>query len=119
MSRVDPAAARWVEYVVLMAIMLMSLVTGFVGTIIILRHAREGTLIFKDLNHPAMVAGLGHPAHLLGDGLQALDMLVKLTARRVRVAMTRRGCSPGSGRRKAVSWGSILGLMFASKVDCC
>ena len=83
MSRVDPAAAKWVEYGVLMAIMLISLVTGIVGAAIMLRHAREGTLVFKDLDLSAMVARLGHPAHLPGHaaaGARAADQALSLAA---------------------------------------
>src|SRR5438128_6542296 len=52
MSRVDPDAAKWVECGVLAMIMLISLITGVVATIMMLRSAREGTLIFKDLIFP-------------------------------------------------------------------
>ena len=40
MSRVDPVAAKWVECGVLLIIMLISLVTGIVGTTIMLRSAQ-------------------------------------------------------------------------------
>src|SRR5713226_9210505 len=41
MSRVDPLAAKWVECGVLVVIMAISLVTGIVGAVIMLRSARE------------------------------------------------------------------------------
>src|SRR5215468_1256243 len=47
MSRVSPAAARRFEYGVLVAIIAVSVVTGVIGTKILVGNIREGTLIFK------------------------------------------------------------------------
>lgn len=78
MSRVDPAAAKWVECGVLTAIMLISLVTGIVGAAIMLRHAREGTLVFKDLIFPQWWLDWVIPLTSLAMLLQALELLIKL-----------------------------------------
>src|ERR1700736_4462686 len=47
MSRVDPLNARRIEYLVLLTIIAISIITGVVGTAIMLTSAREGTMIFK------------------------------------------------------------------------
>ena len=78
MSRVDPAAAKWVECGVLIAIMLISLVTGIVGGIIMLRNAGEGTLVFKDLIFPQWWLDWVIPLTSLAMLLQALELLIKL-----------------------------------------
>src|SRR5262245_38213859 len=52
MSRADPATARRVEYFVLSAIIAVSIVTGVVGSTILINNLRAGTLIFKDLIIP-------------------------------------------------------------------
>ena len=76
MSRVDPVTEKWVECGVLTAIMLVSLVTGVVGTILMLRSAREGTLIFKDLIFPQWWLDWIIPLTSLAMALQALEMLI-------------------------------------------
>lgn len=78
MSRVDPAAARRVEYVVLALIMLVSLITGIVATILMVRSAREGTLIFKDLIFPQVWLDWIIPLCSLAMFVQALEMLIGL-----------------------------------------
>jgi TRAP-type C4-dicarboxylate transport system permease small subunit len=78
MSRVDPDAAKWVECLVLVLIMLISLITGTVATIIMLRSARESTLVFKDLIFPQWWLDWIIPLASLALLLQALEMLVAL-----------------------------------------
>jgi TRAP-type C4-dicarboxylate transport system permease small subunit len=78
MSRIDPDAAKWVECVVLAMIMLISLITGVVATVIMLRSAREGPLIFKDLIFPQWWLDWIIPLASLAMLLQALEMLVTL-----------------------------------------
>ena len=77
MSRVDPAAARIVEYVVFGLIIFVSVVTGFVGGAILADSIREGTLIFKDLVIPQWWLGWIIPITSLAMGLQALELLVE------------------------------------------
>ena len=78
MSRVDPAAARRVEYGVLVAIILISIITGVVGTRIMLTSMREGTLIFKDLIIPQWWLEWIIPLTSLAMALQALELLIDL-----------------------------------------
>src|SRR5882762_4962603 len=78
MSRVDPAAARRVEYGVLVTIILISIITGVVGTRIMLTSIREGTLIFKDLIIPQWCLDWIIPLTSLAMGLQALELLIDL-----------------------------------------
>ena len=78
MSRVDPAAARRVEYGVLVAIILISIITGVVGTRIMLTSMREGTLIFKDLIIPQWWLEWVIPLTSLAMALQALELLIDL-----------------------------------------
>ena len=76
MSRVDPANARRVEYLVLGSIIAVSVVTGFVGTWMLIASIHEGTLIFKDLVIPKWWLDWIIPLTSLVLGLQALEMLV-------------------------------------------
>jgi len=78
MSRVDPAAARRVEYGVLVTIILISIITGVVGTRIMLTSIREGTLIFKDLIIPQWWLEWIIPLTSLAMALQALELLLDL-----------------------------------------
>jgi TRAP-type C4-dicarboxylate transport system permease small subunit len=78
MSRVEPDAAKWVEYGVLLTIMLISLVTGIVGTMIMLRSARDGMLVFKDLIFPQWWLDWIIPLTSAAMLLQALEMLITL-----------------------------------------
>jgi TRAP-type C4-dicarboxylate transport system permease small subunit len=76
MSRIDPATGRRVEYLVLGAIILVSAVTGFVGTSMLIDSIREATLIFKDLVIPKWWLDWIIPLTSLVMGLQALEMMV-------------------------------------------
>jgi TRAP-type transport system small permease protein len=78
MSRADPDVAKWVECGVLLMIMLISLVTGVVATLIMLRSAREATLVFKDLIFPQWWLDWIIPLTSVALLLQALEMLVTL-----------------------------------------
>jgi TRAP-type C4-dicarboxylate transport system permease small subunit len=76
MARIEPAAARLVEYAVLAAIIAVSVVTGVVGSVILVNSVREGTLIFKDLIIPKWWLDWIIPLTSLAMALQALEMLV-------------------------------------------
>lgn len=76
MSRVDAVMARRVEHAVLAAIMAVSVVTGVVGTGILINSIREGTLIFKDLIIPQWWLDWIIPLTSLAMALQALEMLI-------------------------------------------
>lgn len=79
MSRVDPAVARRFEYAVLVAIIAVSVVTGTVGSKILIDNVREGTLIFKDLIIPQWWLDWVIPLTSLVMALQALEMLIELS----------------------------------------
>jgi TRAP-type C4-dicarboxylate transport system permease small subunit len=76
MSRVNPAAARQVEYSVLAAIIAVSIVTGVVGSAILVNSAREGTLLFKDLIIPKWWLDWVIPLTSSVMALQALEIMV-------------------------------------------
>jgi TRAP-type transport system small permease protein len=76
MSRVSPAAARRFEYLVLGAIIAVSIVTGFVGTVILVTSVRDGTLLFKDLIIPKWWLDWVIPLTSLVMALQALELLL-------------------------------------------
>jgi TRAP-type transport system small permease protein len=76
MSRVDPAAARRVEYAVLATIIAVSVVTGVIGSMMLINNVRAGTLIFKDLIIPQWWLDWIIPLTSLAMALQALEMLV-------------------------------------------
>ena len=78
MSRLDPLAARRVEYLVLLTIIAISAVTGSVGTKVMLTSAREGTMIFKDLVIPQWWLDWIIPLTSLAMALQALELLITL-----------------------------------------
>lgn len=78
MSRVELDTAKWVECGVLLTIMLISLVTGIVATMIMLRSARDGTLVFKDLIFPQWWLDWIIPLTSAAMLLQALEMLITL-----------------------------------------
>jgi TRAP-type C4-dicarboxylate transport system permease small subunit len=78
MSRVDPVAARRVEYGVLIVIILISIITGVVGTKIMFTSIREGTLVFKDLIIPQWWLEWIIPLTSLAMALQALELLIDL-----------------------------------------
>jgi TRAP-type C4-dicarboxylate transport system permease small subunit len=75
MSRVDPAAARRVEYGVLGIIVAVSVVTGVFGAAILMASIREGTLLFKDLIIPKWWLDWVIPFTSLAMGLQAIEMI--------------------------------------------
>ena len=76
MSRVDPAVARRFEYGVLIAIIAVSIVTGVIGTKIMIGNVLEGTMIFKDLIIPQWWLDWIIPLTSLVMALQALEMLI-------------------------------------------
>jgi TRAP-type C4-dicarboxylate transport system permease small subunit len=76
MSRVDPAAARHVEYAVLATIIAVSVVTGLIGSMMLINNVHAGTLIFKDLIIPQWWLDWIIPLTSLAMALQALEMLV-------------------------------------------
>jgi len=76
MARVDPQTARRVEYAVLVSIIAVSIVTGLVGTGILVNHFQAGTLVFKDLIIPQWWLDWIIPLTSLAMGLQALEMLI-------------------------------------------
>jgi TRAP-type C4-dicarboxylate transport system permease small subunit len=78
MSRVDPLTARRVEYGVFIVIILISIVTGTVGTEIMMTSIREGTLVFKDLIFPQWWLDWIIPLTSLAMALQALELLIGL-----------------------------------------
>ena len=78
MSRVDPAVARRFEYGVFVAIIAVSVVTGTIGTKILIGNVVDGTLIFKDLIIPQWWLDWIIPLTSLAMALQALEMLVEL-----------------------------------------
>lgn len=77
-TRLDPASARTVECGVMVAVMLISLITGIIATILMLRSYREGTLVFKDLIFPQWWLDWIIPLSSLAMFLQALEMLIDL-----------------------------------------
>jgi TRAP-type C4-dicarboxylate transport system permease small subunit len=87
MSRADPTTARRVEYLVLISIIGVSILTGFVGSVILVNNIRAGTLIFKDLIIPQWWLDWIIPLTSVAMALQALEMLVaSITASRAVVS---------------------------------
>lgn len=78
MSRAKPETTRRVELAVLGVIMLISAVTGVVGTAIMVENARNGTLVFKDLIFPQWWLDWIIPLTSLAMMLQALELFVML-----------------------------------------
>lgn len=78
MSRVDAATARVVEFGVLLCIVMISVVTGFVATVIMIGNARAGTLIFKDLIFPQWWLDWIIPLTSLAMTIQAFELMVTL-----------------------------------------
>jgi TRAP-type transport system small permease protein len=76
MSRVDPQAARFVEFGVFIVIITISVITGVVATGLMVDNLRAGTLIFKDLIFPQWWLDWIIPLTSLAMGLQALELLV-------------------------------------------
>lgn len=78
MSRVDAATQRVVELGVLACIIMISIVTGTIGTMMMIANAEAGTLIFKDLIFPQWWLDWIIPLTSLAMALQALELMVKL-----------------------------------------
>jgi TRAP-type C4-dicarboxylate transport system permease small subunit len=76
MSRVSPATARRFEYLVLGAIIAVSIVTGFVGTVILVTSVHDATLLFKDLIIPKWWLDWIIPLTSLVMALQALELMI-------------------------------------------
>ncbi len=77
-ARLDPGKARIVECGVLGVIMAISVITGVIATVLLLRSYREGTLVFKDLIFPQWWLDWIIPLSSLAMLLQALELLVAL-----------------------------------------
>lgn len=77
-ARLDAATARWLECGVLATIMAVSLITGVIGVILMIRSYQSGTLVFKDLIFPQWWLDWIIPLSSLAMFLQALEMLVDL-----------------------------------------
>jgi TRAP-type C4-dicarboxylate transport system permease small subunit len=77
MSRVNADTARRVDCTVLAIIIAVSVVTGFVGTGMLIGHVRDGTLIFKDLIIPQWWLDWIIPLASFIMALQALEMLTE------------------------------------------
>ncbi len=77
-SRLDPASTRWVECGVLAIIMAISLITGVIGTKIMIQSYHGGTLVFKDLIFPQWWLDWIIPLSSLAMLLQALEMMIEL-----------------------------------------
>jgi TRAP-type C4-dicarboxylate transport system permease small subunit len=96
MSRADPTTARRVEYLVLISIIGVSILTGFVGSVILVNNIRAGTLIFKDLIIPQWWLDWIIPLTSVAMALQALEMLVaNITAGRAVVSQVPSEHVPG------------------------
>ena len=77
-SRLDPASARRVECGVLAIIMAISLITGVIGTMIMIKHYQGGTMVFKALIFPPWWLDWIIPLSSLAMRQQALEMLIDL-----------------------------------------
>ncbi len=77
-ARLDPARARSVECVVLVVIIAISMITGVIAAILMMRSYGEGTLVFKDLIFPQWWLDWIIPLSSLAMLVQALELLVKL-----------------------------------------
>ena len=77
-ARIDPSSARYMEVGILVAVMLVSVVTGVIATILMMRSYHDGTLVFKDLIFPQWWLDWIIPITSLALFLQALEMLVDL-----------------------------------------
>jgi TRAP-type C4-dicarboxylate transport system permease small subunit len=76
MSRVDPVTAQRIESMVLATIIAVSVVTGVIGSMILVDNIRAGTLIFKDLIIPQWWLDWIIPLTSLAMALQALEMMI-------------------------------------------
>lgn len=77
-ARLDPARTRLVECGVMVVIMAISLITGIIATILMLRSYQAGTLIFKDLIFPQWWLDWIIPLCSLAIFVQALELLMTL-----------------------------------------
>ena len=77
-ARLDPAKVRVIESGVLVLIMAISVITGAIATILMVRSYQEGTLIFKDLIFPQWWLDWIIPLASLAMLLQALELLIAL-----------------------------------------
>jgi TRAP-type C4-dicarboxylate transport system permease small subunit len=77
-ARIDPATARWTECCVLATIMAVSIITGLIGTVLMVRSYQAGTLVFKDLIFPQWWLDWIIPLSSLAMLLQALEMMIDL-----------------------------------------
>lgn len=77
-ARLNPDTVRVVESGVLVVIMAISLITGAIATVLMLRSYREGTLVFKDLIFPQWWLDWIIPLSSLAMLLQAFELLVAL-----------------------------------------
>jgi TRAP-type transport system small permease protein len=77
-ARLDPAKTRVVECGVLAVIMVISLITGIVATILMIRSYQTDTLIFKDLIFPQWWLDWIIPLSSLAMLFQALELLATL-----------------------------------------
>lgn len=78
MSRVDANTARLVELSVLAVIIVISVITGLVGTAVMVSNGLAGTLIFKDLVFPQWWLDWIIPFTCLVMTVQAIEMMVQL-----------------------------------------
>jgi TRAP-type transport system small permease protein len=76
MSRVDPVTAQRIESTVLATIIAVSVVTGVIGSMILVGNVRAGTMIFKDLVIPQWWLDWIIPLTSLAMALQALEMMI-------------------------------------------
>ena len=77
-ARLDPAKTRIVECGVLAVIMVISLITGVIATMLMVRSYQADTLIFKDLIFPQWWLDWIIPLSSLAMLFQALELLVTL-----------------------------------------
>jgi TRAP-type C4-dicarboxylate transport system permease small subunit len=87
-GRIDPAASRWLECGVLVMIMAISIVTGIIATMLLVRSYQSGNLVFKDLIFPQWWLDWIIPLSSLAMLLQAFEMLVDLLRMRVEPVLT-------------------------------
>lgn len=78
MSRVSPATARMAEFGVLGCIVAISVITGAVGTVVMISNAQAGTLIFKDFVFPQWWLDWIIPLTMLCMAIQAIELMVML-----------------------------------------
>ncbi len=77
-ARLDPAKTRIIECCVLLVIMAISLITGVIATVLMVRSYQADTLIFKDLIFPQWWLDWIIPLSMLVMLLQAAELLVTL-----------------------------------------